>query len=114
MGITLYVGGQTARTQGEKQDLGGHRCFSAAYNKNYPETAEAIGLLDSGAFSTSLQQRLTPDQALIKQLTWETRASKNLKFVGLVTRSRPTMSSFPKRCSSSVGTQHQMQTLQQI
>ena len=87
MGITLYVGGQTARTQGEKQDLGGHRCFSAAYNKNYPETVEAIGLLDSGAFSTPLQQRLAPEQALIRQLSWEARATKNSKLVGLVTQS---------------------------
>ncbi|MDV2994870.1 MAG: hypothetical protein N4J56_004524 [Chroococcidiopsis sp. SAG 2025] len=103
MSVTLYIGGQTARTQGEKQDLGGHRCFTAAYNKNYPQTATAIGLLDSGAFSTSLQQRLTPEQALIRQLTWEARASKNSKLVGLVTRSLLTISSFPKHCSSSLG-----------
>jgi hypothetical protein len=45
--VTLFVGGQTARIQREKVDLGGHRCFTAAYNRNYPETPLTIGLLDS-------------------------------------------------------------------
>ncbi|MBE9015885.1 hypothetical protein IQ272_07005 [Chroococcidiopsidales cyanobacterium LEGE 13417] len=34
-------------------------------------------MLDSGAFS-DLQRRFTPEQALIRQLTWEARASKKL------------------------------------
>ena len=44
---------QTARIQGEKVDLGGHRCFTAAYNRNYPGTPLAIGLLDYGAVERS-------------------------------------------------------------
>lgn len=80
MGITLYIGGQSTTTQGEKQDLGGYRCFTAAYPKNYPETPDAIGLLDSGAFSDPIVKRLTPELALLRQLKWEQSASKKLGF----------------------------------
>lgn len=38
----------------------------------------AIGLLDSGTFSDPIEQRITPEQALVRQLDWETRASKKL------------------------------------
>ncbi len=78
MGIILYVGGQSTITQNEKQDLGGYRCFTAAYPKNYPETPTAIGLLDSGAFSDRSAKRLTPELALLRQLKWEHSASKKL------------------------------------
>lgn len=78
MSIALYVGGQSTTTQGEKQDLGGYRCFTAAYPKNYPETLDAIGLLDSGAFSDPIEKRLTPELALLRQLKWEQSASKKL------------------------------------
>jgi hypothetical protein len=78
MSITLYVGGQSTITQNEKQDLGGYRCFTAAYPKNYPETLNAIGLLDSGAFSDPITKRLTPELALLRQLKWEQSASKKL------------------------------------
>lgn len=79
MGIILYVGGQSTTTQGEKQDLGGYRCFTAAYPKNYPEKPTAIGLLDSGAFSDQIAKRLTPELALLRQLKWEQSASKKLQ-----------------------------------
>lgn len=78
MGIIFYVGGQSTTTQGEKQDLGGYRCFTAAYPKNYPETPKAIGLLDSEAFSDPISKRLTPELALIRQTQWEHSASKKL------------------------------------
>lgn len=78
MGITLYVGGQSSTTQGEKQDLGGYRCFTAAHARNYPETPTAIGLLDSGAFSDSPDKRLNPESALLRQLKWEASASRKL------------------------------------
>lgn len=78
MGITLYIGGQSSTIQGEKQDLGGYRCFTAAYTRSYPETPTAIGLLDSGAFSDSPDKRLTLEAALLRQLRWETSASKKL------------------------------------
>lgn len=78
MDITLYIGGQSSITQGEKQDLGGYRCFTAAYSKNYPEVSSAIGLLDSGAFNDPPDKRLTPEAALLRQLNWEARASKKL------------------------------------
>ena len=35
-------------------------------------------MLDSGAFSDVVKQRLTPEQALIRQLDWEISASKKL------------------------------------
>lgn len=76
--ITLYVGGQSSTTQGEKQDLGGYRCFTAAYSRNYPEIPTAIGLLDSGAFSDPIAKRLSPETALMRQLKWEASASKKL------------------------------------
>lgn len=78
MGITLYVGGQSSTIQGEKQNLGGPRCFTAAYARSYPEISTAIGLLDSGAFSDSPNHRLTPETALLRQLKWEAGASKKL------------------------------------
>jgi hypothetical protein len=71
MGVRLYVGGQTNYTQGEVQDLGGYRCFTAAYSRNYPEVPGAISLLDSGAYSDPPQKRKTAEGALIRQLTWE-------------------------------------------
>jgi hypothetical protein len=46
--------------------------------KHYPTVSNAKGLLNSGAFSDAIEQRVTPDKALIRQLDWEIRASKNL------------------------------------
>jgi hypothetical protein len=77
MGVTIYIGAQSSITQGERQVLGGYRCFTAAYPKNYPETGDAIGLLDSGAFSEMGKPRLTLESALERQLRWERAASKN-------------------------------------
>ncbi|HEY9610644.1 Dam family site-specific DNA-(adenine-N6)-methyltransferase, partial [Allocoleopsis sp.] len=65
-------------TQGEIQDLGGYRCYTAAYSRNYPEAHDAIGLVDSGAFSDSPEDRLTFEQALTRQLKWENTASTRL------------------------------------
>lgn len=82
MGVLLYVGAQNSTIQGERQDLGGRRCFTAAYSKGYPENPTAIGLLDSGAFSDIRKPRLTFEQALQRQMRWEQSASKNSKAPG--------------------------------
>lgn len=76
--MTLYIGGQAGTTQGEVQDLGGYRCFTAAYSRSYPETSDAIAILDSGAFSDSPEDRLTFEQALLRQLKWENTGSRRL------------------------------------
>lgn len=74
----MYIGGQSSTIQGERQKLGGYRCFTAAYCKSYPQTSEAIALLDSGAFSDPIEKRKTPETALLRQLKWEQSASQKL------------------------------------
>lgn len=75
--IRLYVGGHASTVQGEVQNLTGYRCFTAARRPQVcrMDVNEIEGLLDSGAFSDAPESRLTPDQALARQLRWEDQAS---------------------------------------
>src|SRR6185436_14696669 len=76
MGIDLYVGGHCAKVQGERQDLGGKRMFTAAHRPERVTHAEPVeGALDSGAFTDPPHKRLTPEAALERQLAWEGYAS---------------------------------------
>lgn len=76
MGVRLFVGGHCAKVQGEYQDLGGDRMYTAAHR---PERVRHVGplqgLLDSGAFTDPPHKRLTPEAALKRQLAWEQIAS---------------------------------------
>ncbi len=77
--MKLFVGGQCGTIQGERDNLSGYRCFSAAHHQRpaaFENPSEVLALLDSGAFTDSPENRLTPEQALDRQLTWEQRASK--------------------------------------
>jgi hypothetical protein len=76
-GVKLFVGGHAGKIQGEREDLVGDRMFTAAY-RPYPsgfDCSQLNALLDSGAFSDSQEKRLSPEQALERQLTWERKAS---------------------------------------
>ena len=77
-GIRLFVGGHAGTIQGEREDLAGDRCFTAAHR---PQAAllnplELTGLLDSGAFSDPWERRLSFEQALARQVKWEQKAIK--------------------------------------
>jgi len=75
--IRLYVGGAACTVRGERVDLSGFRCFSAAHpprkiGKVEVDPNEVIALLDSGAFTDVKDDaRLTPEQALDRHLRWE-------------------------------------------
>lgn len=74
--VRLFVGGHCAKVQGEYQDLAGDRMFTAAHRPERVRHAGALaGLLDSGAFTDPPHRRLTPEQALDRQLRWEGIAS---------------------------------------
>jgi hypothetical protein len=76
--VRLLVGGHASRVQGEPQDLAGDRMFTAAHPPQtvpFAVDARIDGTIDSGAFTDPPHKRLTPDQALTRQLDWETRAS---------------------------------------
>lgn len=79
-GVRLYVGGDAQNMQRRRYNLTGYRCFSGAYGPmsrfTAEEAANVIGLLDSGAFSDSPEERLTPDAALERQLRWEREAER--------------------------------------
>lgn len=77
-GIRLFVGGQGGTIQGERDDLDGNRCFSAAHrpHKGEYDCSQLNVLLDSGAFTDPWEQRLTPELALERQLDWEAKASQ--------------------------------------
>lgn len=71
-GVRLFVGGHCGRVQGEPQDLGGERMFTAAHQpERVTHAAPVVGLLDSGAFTDPPHKRLTPETALARQLAWE-------------------------------------------
>jgi hypothetical protein len=76
--VELYVGGHASQVQGEKQNLGGLRCFTAAHPPQSlgPVPNSVRALLDSGAFSDLPHKRLSYEAALERQLKWEHRASK--------------------------------------
>src|SRR5262245_31071942 len=74
--MRLFVGGQAWSVQGEPDDLGGDRCWTAARRFQFRgDLASVRCLLDSGAFSDPPERRLTPEQALERQLAWEQRAA---------------------------------------
>jgi hypothetical protein len=74
--MRLYVGGQAWTVQGERDDLDGYRCWSASNAcQAVPSNPERTRcLLDSGAFSDAPEDRLTPEAALARQLSWEAKA----------------------------------------
>lgn len=75
-GVRLFVGGHAHSLQGELNDLGGDRCFTAVHPAPAHTDPSAMRyLLDSGAFSDRPEARLTPPDALARQLQWEARAS---------------------------------------
>lgn len=75
-GVRLYVGGQAWSVQGERDDLPGDRCWTAAHpcQASPSDPASVRCLLDSGAFSDPPERRLDPEQALLRQLIWEASA----------------------------------------
>jgi hypothetical protein len=77
-GVKLVVGGQSWSVQGERDDLAGARCFTAAHAPQFTNPAATV-LLDSGAFTDSPAGRLTPDGALARQLAWERAAGERLE-----------------------------------
>jgi len=77
----LYVGGNTASYRGDRVNLSGCRCFSAAYspsrsNLKNSDPLSTFILLDSGAFTDRLQTRLSAAAALERHLSWERKAAK--------------------------------------
>lgn len=78
-GCRLFVGGQSHSIRGERENLAGDRCFTAAHapkSANYADPARVTALLDSGAFTDPPHRRLAPAQALDRQLKWERKASE--------------------------------------
>lgn len=77
MGVDLYVGGHASRVQGEPQNLGGKRMFTAAHPPQICAYSEPIeGTLDSGAYTDVIaDRRLTYEAALDRQFAWEIRAA---------------------------------------
>jgi hypothetical protein len=82
MGIDLFVGGHAGTLPGrngerEREDLAGKRMFTAAHRPNKLLYLDHVqGIIDSGAFTDSLDSRLTPEQSLERQLAWEDKASQ--------------------------------------
>ena len=80
MGIRLFVGSHSHSVKGDRVDLAGDRCFSAAVKPGgflkHLNPGQVRCLLDSGAFSDKPEDRLSPEQALERQLQWEQGAAK--------------------------------------
>lgn len=76
--MRLFVGGQAWSVRGERDDLEGDRCWTAAHPcQASPADPQAVRcLLDSGAFTDPPERRLTPEGALERQLAWEARAAE--------------------------------------
>lgn len=76
--MRLYVGGQSWSVQGERDDLTGDRCWTAAhpFQAAAADPAAVSCLLDSGAFSDDPCARLSPAGALDRQLAWEADARR--------------------------------------
>lgn len=76
--IRLFVGGHCGRVQGEPQNLGGDRMFTAAHRpERVTHSGPVCGIIDSGAFTDVMRdQRLTAEAALARQLAWEKLASE--------------------------------------
>lgn len=82
--ITLYVGGHAGTVQGEREDLAGERCFTAAHAPpaaRFRDADEIDALLDSGAFTDPPHKRLTFEAALGRQLAWEGWAGRIWKLI---------------------------------
>lgn len=80
-GVRLYIGGTAAKVRGQRVDMTGYRCFTAAHSpvkigQVNDDPNEIIALLDSGAFTDPPAKRLDPDQALDRQIAWEERFSE--------------------------------------
>lgn len=79
-GVRLYCGGDAQNVQRRRCNLTGYRCFSGSYgpmSRFTPEEArDVVGILDSGAFSDSPEERLSPDAALERQMRWECNAER--------------------------------------
>ena len=86
MGVRLFVGGDAQNIQRRRYNLTGDRCFSAAYGPhsrfNAVEAPQVTGLLNSGAFSDSPEDRLDPAAALQRQFAWERAALRWWKYPG--------------------------------
>jgi hypothetical protein len=77
--VRLFVGGHAGTVQGEREDLAGDRCFTAAHPPQaarFRAASEINGLLDSGAFTDPPHKRLTPEGALNRQIAWELWATR--------------------------------------
>lgn len=76
--MRLYVGGQAWTVQGERDDLEGDRCWTAArpYQARPSDPGAVRCLLDSGAFTDPPHGRLHLAGALTRQLAWEARAAR--------------------------------------
>lgn len=80
--MKLFTGGNSGKIHGDPVDLHGYRCFSAYYDPRQdgvicltPYNLHA--LLDSGAFQDVCgDKRITPQKALCRQLSYETRLKK--------------------------------------
>lgn len=82
--VRLFVGADAQNVQRRRLCLIGDRCFSGAYgpkSRFLPDEAPQVnGLLDSGAFSDSPPERLSPSAALERQLAWERNAERFWKW----------------------------------
>jgi hypothetical protein len=77
--VRLFVGGHAGTVQGEREDLAGDRCFTAAHPPQaarFRDADEIDALLDSGAFTDPPHKRLTHEGALERQFRWEGWAAR--------------------------------------
>jgi hypothetical protein len=79
--IRLYIGGSACTIGGERVELGGYRCVTAAHSprkigKTRLDLHQIVALLDSGAFTDPPERRLQPETALVRQLEWEAEFSE--------------------------------------
>lgn len=81
--IELFVGGHAGTLPGrnpgerDREDLNGKRMFTAAHPPQSARRslADLEAMLDSGAFTDPPEKRLTPKEALDRQLVFELKAS---------------------------------------
>lgn len=86
MGVDLYVGGHAGTIQKERETMAGKRMFSAAHRPQLAafDANQVDGYIDSGAFTDKPRERLTPEQALNRQLNWEIKATEKWSVYGKV------------------------------
>ena len=82
MSIDLYFGSAATKIKGDRVVLNGLRCASAKFGPGYlkhnnPDRTSV--LLDSGAFSDAPNKRLSAEEALKRQLDWESKAAQIFK-----------------------------------